>query len=53
MDLPALGPHTVELAAKAGLAGIVWEAGGVLCIDRPGMIAAAEKHGLFLWAREA
>lgn len=53
VDLPALGPTTVEKAARAGLAGIVWEAGGVLCIDRARMIEIAEREGLFLWAREA
>ncbi|MDI3335163.1 UDP-2,3-diacylglucosamine diphosphatase LpxI [Defluviimonas aestuarii] len=52
VDLPTLGPATVAAAAKAGLAGIVWEAGGVILIDREAMIAAAETAGLFLWARE-
>lgn len=51
IDLPALGPATVEAAAKAGLGGIAWEAGGVLTLDLPGMQAAAAAHGLFLWAR--
>ncbi|MGB3316602.1 MAG: UDP-2,3-diacylglucosamine diphosphatase LpxI [Albidovulum sp.] len=52
MDLPTLGPETVARAAKAGLAGIAWEAGGVILLDRAAMIAEAEKAGLFLWARE-
>ena len=52
IDLPTLGPGTVERAAKAGLAGIAWEAGGVILLDRPAMVAAAEAAGLFLWARE-
>lgn len=52
MDLPAIGPDTVRRAAEAGLGGIVWEAGGVLLLDREAMIAAAEKSGLFLWSRE-
>lgn len=52
MDLPVLGPATVAGAAKAGLAGIAWEAGGVILLDRPETIAAADKAGLFLWARE-
>lgn len=52
VDLPALGPVTVQAAAGAGLAGIVWEAGGVICLDRDRMIAEAEAAGLFLWARE-
>ncbi|PCD75795.1 LpxI family protein [Pseudothioclava arenosa] len=52
IDLPAIGPQTVENAAAAGLAGIVWEADGVLLLDRAATVSAAEHHGLFLWARE-
>ena len=51
IDLPALGPATVEAAAKAGLGGIAWEAGGVICLDLAAMQAAAARLGLFLWAR--
>ena len=51
IDLPTLGVQTVERAAAAGLAGIAWQAGGVICLDLPGMIRAAESAGLFLWAR--
>lgn len=51
VDLPTLGPGTVAAAAKAGLAGIAWEAGGVILLDRQEMIAAADRAGLFLWAR--
>lgn len=52
IDLPALGPMTVHAAARAGLGGIVWQAGGVILLDRATMIAAAADHGLFLWARD-
>lgn len=48
VDLPVIGPETVELAAAAGLAGIVGEAGAVLVVDRPGVIEAAARHGLFV-----
>ncbi len=51
-DLPTLGPATVRAAAGAGLAGIVWEAGGAILLDRAAMQAEAEALGLFLWARE-
>ncbi len=51
IDLPALGPATVTAAAAAGLGGLVWEAGGVLCLDLPAMQQAAKETGLFLWAR--
>lgn len=52
MDLPAIGPRTVEKAVAAGLAGVAFEAGGVLLIDRQEMVAIADDAGLFLWARE-
>ena len=51
IDLPTLGPATVAAVAEAGLGGIVWQAGGVICLDRPVMIRMAEDAGLFLWAR--
>lgn len=51
IDLPTLGPATVDLAAKAGLSGIAFQAGGVICLDLPQMIALASARGLFLWAR--
>lgn len=51
IDLPTIGPATVTAAAKAGLGGIAWQAGGVICLDRPAMIATAEAAGIFLWAR--
>jgi UDP-2,3-diacylglucosamine hydrolase len=51
VDMPALGPETVVQAGRAGLGGIVWQAGAVLLLDRTLMVAAAEKAGLFLWSR--
>jgi len=51
VDLPALGLETVARAARAGLGGIVWQAGAVLLLDRATMVAAAEDAGLFLWSR--
>ncbi|WP_293573523.1 UDP-2,3-diacylglucosamine diphosphatase LpxI [Phaeobacter sp.] len=52
-DLPTIGPQTVELAAAAGLSGIVLEAGGVIVLDQDEVIAACNRHGLFLWLRPA
>jgi UDP-2,3-diacylglucosamine hydrolase len=51
VDLPTLGPDTVRGAVAAGLAGVAWVAGGVICLDQPQMIAIADQAGLFLWAR--
>jgi hypothetical protein len=48
VDLPTIGPDTVEMAAKAGLAGIAVAAGRVLVADLDATIAAAGQHGLFL-----
>ena len=51
IDLPTLGPTTVEMAARAGLGAIVWRAGDVICLDLPAMILKAKALGLTLWAR--
>jgi len=51
IDLPTLGPDTVLATAQAGLGGIVWQAGGVICLDLADMQTAAAENGLFLWAR--
>lgn len=48
VDLPTIGPETVRLAAAAGLAGIVAEAGGAFVIDREETIAHADMAGLFI-----
>ena len=52
-DLPTVGPGTAERVARAGLAGIVIEAGGVLVLERAQMIADMNRAGLFLWSRRA
>jgi DUF1009 family protein len=46
VDMPAIGPRTVELAAAAGLAGLAVEAGAVLLLDRDEAIQAADRHGI-------
>lgn len=51
IDLPTLGPGTLHLAAEAGLAGIAWQAGHVICLDPAEMTALAAELGLFLWSR--
>jgi DUF1009 family protein len=51
IDLPTLGPATVQAVAVAGLGGIVWPAGDVICLDLPTMQTLAAEKGLFLWAR--
>ena len=48
VDLPTIGPATVEGAARAGLAGIVGVAGKMLVLDRDAVIQAADAAGLFV-----
>ncbi len=48
VDLPTLGPATIEGAAAAGLAGIAGEAGGLLVLKREEVIAMADRLGLFI-----
>lgn len=47
-DLPTMGPRTIAAAARAGLRGIAFEAGGTMFTDRRGCITAADAAGLFL-----
>ena len=51
IDLPTLGPDTIAAAARAGLGGVAWQAGAVICLDLPAMTSAALTAGLFLWSR--
>ncbi|MCQ0969859.1 UDP-2,3-diacylglucosamine diphosphatase LpxI [Paracoccus sp. TK19116] len=51
VDLPTIGPDTIDQAVAARLAGIAWQAGGVILLDRDETIRRAEAAGLFLWAR--
>jgi DUF1009 family protein len=48
VDLPTIGPRTVDLAAKAGLAGVAIEAGRVLIAEREETVGIAERQGLFI-----
>jgi DUF1009 family protein len=47
-DLPTIGPHTVQVAAEAGIAGIAVQAGQCLIVERAEMVAAADRAGLFV-----
>jgi hypothetical protein len=52
VDLPTIGPATVEAACRAGLAGIVGEAGHLLVLEREAVIALADDLGLFILGLE-
>ncbi|EPX78157.1 LpxI family protein [Salipiger mucosus] len=52
VDLPVIGPQTARGAVRAGLAGIVIEARGVMVLNRAEVIEALDAAGAFLWVRE-
>lgn len=48
VDLPAIGPRTIKIAAAAGFSGIAIATGRTLIIERAETIAEADRRGLFL-----
>jgi len=48
LDLPSIGPRTIELAADAGLAGVAVEAGGVIAAEIEAIVRIADARGLFI-----
>jgi DUF1009 family protein len=48
VDLPTIGLATVQGVARAGLAGIVGEAGRLLVLDREAVIELADDLGVFI-----
>jgi len=48
VDLPAIGPQTVQNVYDAGFIGIAVEAGGSIIIDRGQVIELADKLGVFI-----
>ena len=51
IDLPTIGPATIEAAHRAGLAGVVVDAGDVIILDPEACAALADRHGMVLWSR--
>jgi DUF1009 family protein len=49
VDLPVIGVATVQGAARAGLAGIVGEAGKTLVMDHDAVAEAADELGMFVY----
>lgn len=49
VDMPVIGARTVEMAAAAGLAGVGGVADRLILIDRPAIIEAADRLGVFVW----
>ncbi len=50
IDMPAIGPRTIEAVVRAGLAGIAIEAGRVMVAERAETVALAERTGTFIFA---
>ena len=50
VDMPAIGPRTVEAVARIGLAGIAIEAGRVMIAERTETVALADRTGTFIFA---
>jgi len=48
VDMPTIGPKTVKAAAEIGLAGIAVEAGRVMIVERPEVIALADRNDVFI-----
>ncbi len=51
IDMPTIGPGTIAGVARAGLAGLLIEAGRVMILERDETLRAVSEHGLFLHAR--
>ncbi|MEM7316381.1 MAG: UDP-2,3-diacylglucosamine diphosphatase LpxI [Planctomycetota bacterium] len=48
VDMPTIGPNTVDLVSKAGLAGIAVSAGNVLLVDKEDVFRRAQSAGIFI-----
>jgi DUF1009 family protein len=48
-DLPAIGPATIDSAKKAGLNGIVVEAGRSIILERGTTLDLASKSGIWIY----
>jgi UDP-2,3-diacylglucosamine hydrolase len=48
VDLPTIGPRTIELAAAANLAGVGVQSRGVLVIERERVLALADEAGMWV-----
>lgn len=51
VDMPTIGPRTIEAAAAAGLAGVVVEVGRMMVVEEAATIRAADEARLFIHAR--
>lgn len=51
IDMPAVGPKTLQNLANAGLAGLCVRAGQVMVLQQDEMAQIARQHGVFVWGQ--
>lgn len=51
IDMPTIGPETIRAAQKAGLAGVVVDAGDVIVLDPARCTQLADEYQMVFWAR--
>lgn len=51
IDMPTIGPATIEAAHVAGLRGVIVDAGDVIILESERCAALANLYGLVLWSR--
>lgn len=47
-DIPVFGEHTVRLCRKCGISAVAFQAGRLVMIDRPRVVALADRFGIAL-----
>ncbi|WP_166415517.1 LpxI family protein [Cochlodiniinecator piscidefendens] len=52
IDMPVIGPNTVEAVSNAGLGGIAIKAGGVMVLEREKTVELANAAGLFILVQD-
>ena len=53
VDLPTIGPRTIERMYAAGIRGVAFDGSNTLFIDRDATITLADQHGLFVLALDS
>lgn len=51
VDLPTIGPNTIQRVVSLGMSGLVIESGKVILIDLPKVIQMANQSGIFIWSK--
>lgn len=47
-DIPVFGEHTIRLCKKSGITAVAFQAGRLIMIDRPRVVALADRYGIAL-----